>query len=288
MIEIEGIHKRVKGPSDLGVDGPPILRDLFLQVQKGQVVLVTGSTGSGKSLLLSLLHGTAKSDSGSVKLLGHPVKRLQRGSLPLMRRVVGYVPQEIRLLENRTLLANVELGPKACGLNRSDVRLRAKSALESMGLTDLAKITAKRATTGQRRRTMLARAFASKPPILLADEPTEGLDDDHCTVLMNAISEMAREGGAALIVTRDPRLLERGWSRGWRCSELVDGAIAEHSMNDLFKREIKKVGKSSIRRKLRKKAAAIPPTPPDAKPSSTNVLHEPFVDESLKQEGWIV
>jgi putative ABC transport system ATP-binding protein len=200
-----GLGKHVNGPGGRLT----ILRDLDLQVHRGEAVAILGASGSGKSTLLGLLAGLDRASDGEVWLCGQSLTGLDEDDRAALREgQVGFVFQNFQLLPTLTALENVVLPLELSGVANSD-RIASES-LERVGLTERAGHYPRQLSGGEQQRVAIARAFAPRPGILFADEPTGNLDQATGEQAIDLLLDLRRDTGAALIlVTHDPRLAER-------------------------------------------------------------------------------
>jgi putative ABC transport system ATP-binding protein len=200
-----GLSKHVTGPS-----GPlTILQDLDLAVHAGEAVAVLGASGSGKSTLLGLLAGLDQASGGEVELCGTGLSGLDEdGRAALREGRVGFVFQSFQLLPTLTAQENVSLPLELSG--RADAGRVAAEALERVGLSARAGHYPRQLSGGEQQRTAIARAFAPRPQILFADEPTGNLDQATGEQVIDLLLDLRHVTGAALVlVTHDPRLAGR-------------------------------------------------------------------------------
>jgi ABC-type ATPase involved in cell division len=199
-----------------GYGGPPVLENLDLDVGPGEFLYVIGSSGSGKTTLLKLLHGTLRPDKGSIVVDGLPVHRLQRRQTGKVRRRVGHVFQTYELLPYLTALENVLLP-----LQLTHPRLRnpasyAVDALELVGLRERLKRRPDSLSVGEQQRVAVARAIASQPRILLADEPTGNLDSQSTAEIVELFRQLNGMGSTIVMATHDEFVLSRYPARAVR------------------------------------------------------------------------
>jgi ABC-type ATPase involved in cell division len=199
-----------------GYGGPPVLENLDLDVGPGEFLYVIGPSGSGKTTLLKLLHGTLRPDKGSIVVDGLPVHRLQRRQTGKVRRRVGHVFQTYELLPYLTALENVLLP-----LQLTHPRLRnpagyALDALELVGLRERLKRRPDSLSVGEQQRVAVARAIASQPRILLADEPTGNLDSQSTAEIVELFRQLNGMGSTIVMATHDEFVLSRYPARAVR------------------------------------------------------------------------
>ena len=188
-------------------DDPPVLDDVTLQVDKGEFVWLTGPSGAGKTTLLRLLFCADEPTSGQVIVGGRNVNRMSPRGVPSLRRNVGVVFQDFKLLQNRTALENVGFALEVVGTSDAEIRERARKRLAQVGLLDRADSLPARMSGGEQQRVAIARALANRPRVLLADEPTGNLDSTRAAELLQLLREMVeRDRLTVLMVTHDREL----------------------------------------------------------------------------------
>ena len=184
--------------------GVEILRGVDVSLRGGERLALTGPSGSGKTVLLSVLAGLARPEVGTVLLDGRPL-----ADVPSLRRRLGVVFQGYGLVALLTAAENVELPLLAARVPASRARIRAREALELVGLADRAEHLVEELSGGQQQRAAVARALVVRPEVLLADEPTAEQDVDHRTATLDAILAAASFGTAVLLATHDPVVAAR-------------------------------------------------------------------------------
>ncbi len=188
--------------------GPEVLRDIYLDLAPGSFHFLTGPSGAGKSSLLSLLNLSRRPTRGIITIFGRDVATIPRRDLPALRRQIGVVFQDFRLLPHLSALDNVALPLRVGGLDESKVLEHVVELLTWVGLGD--HLDAKPATLsgGQQQRVAIARAVITRPRLLLADEPTGNVDDRIAMRLMHLFEELHRLGTTVLIATHNALLVE--------------------------------------------------------------------------------
>jgi cell division transport system ATP-binding protein len=183
-------------------NGSQALVKLNLEIQKGDFLFITGPSGSGKSTLLKLLYGEEMPDKGQgeVWVDGAPVHRLKGDRLALLRRRLGIVFQDYKLLPRRTVEENIAFVLQAQGYTQTEIARRMPSALKVVGLHHKAKSFPSELSGGEQQRVSIARAIVGTPPILLADEPTGNLDPDNSKQIL-AILRKLNEAGMTIVIT---------------------------------------------------------------------------------------
>ncbi|MBW4489092.1 MAG: ABC transporter ATP-binding protein [Trichocoleus desertorum ATA4-8-CV12] len=187
------------------------LKDIDLDIQRGDIYLLMGPSGSGKTTLLSILAGILTPSRGSVHLLGQEITKMSRTQLAQFRlENIGFIFQGFNLFPALTALENVELALKVKGLRgRNNRRHQAQNLLEQVGLQDKVRLLPRELSGGQQQRVAIARALAGDPPLIMADEPTAALDSRSGHAVIELLRNLAKEGGrTVLMVTHDPRIMD--------------------------------------------------------------------------------
>lgn len=189
------------------------LDNVTFKVPKGDFVFVTGPSGAGKSTLLKLVYGALSPTRGQVLVDGQNITRLTRSQIPYLRRNIGVVFQDFKLLPNRTVLENVAITLEVLGWNRRDIGKKVYHILKQMGIEHKVNATPQRLSGGEQQRVALARALVNEPKILLADEPTGNLDDDNKEQILSIFREANIRGTTVVVATHDRRLMEGSHKR---------------------------------------------------------------------------
>jgi cell division transport system ATP-binding protein len=189
-------------------DGPA-LQDVTLEIEKGEFVFLTGPSGAGKSTLLKLIFCDEPATSGQLLLFGKNVAKIRPAAIPYVRRNVGVVFQDFKLLPQRTVLENVALPLEVRGLPDREIKRRVRGLLRSVGLEHRADKFPPSLSGGEQQRVAVARALATDPPLLLADEPTGNLDPDRTIEVMELLHGANARGTTVVVATHDRSLLER-------------------------------------------------------------------------------
>ncbi len=219
MIQLDGVWKSFAGV--------PALRGVSLTVAAGDALLLTGPSGAGKSTLMRLLFAAEYADRGEISVAGRSLKRLRASSIPYVRRNIGVVFQDFKLLPDRTALENVAVAVEILELPRREVLMRSTMALEAVGLSTRAATRVGSLSGGEQQRVAVARALVGEPAILLCDEPTGNLDPERSRDLLSLFDEIHRRGTTILIATHDPQVVDFGAQAGWRRARLVDGELLD-------------------------------------------------------------
>jgi putative ABC transport system ATP-binding protein len=201
----------------------PVLHGINVTMQRGDFVAVMGQSGSGKSTLMNILGCLDTPTSGHYRLAGNEVEKLSRAELAGLRnRTIGFVFQSFNLLKRMSILDNVALPLIYAGESRSAARVRAKTQLDKVGLSEFASRQPNQLSGGQQQRVAIARALVADPPLILADEPTGNLDTRTSTEIMALLDELNRERGQSIIlVTHEPDIA----AHAKRLVRLKDGLV---------------------------------------------------------------
>ncbi|MCI5763345.1 cell division ATP-binding protein FtsE [Actinobacillus porcinus] len=202
MIHFENVSKAYLG-------GKPALQGLSFHLPVGSMTYLTGHSGAGKSTLLKLIMGMERANGGSIWFNGHDITRLSHYELPFLRRQIGMVHQDYRLLSDRAIVDNVALPLIINGMHPKTARERALSALDRVGLYDRANYAPIHLSGGEQQRVDIARAVVHKPQLLLADEPTGNLDNALSLEIFNLFEDFNRMGMTVLIATHDVGLINQ-------------------------------------------------------------------------------
>jgi cell division transport system ATP-binding protein len=219
MIDIVGVWKSFKEV--------PALRGVTLSVASGEALLLTGPSGAGKTTLLRLIFAGERPDRGELSVAGRSLARLRESSIPFVRRNIGVVFQDFKLLPDRSAVENVAVSLEILGLSRKIVQERAHAALDAVGLLSRASTRAGALSGGEQQRVAVARALVGEPAILLCDEPTGNLDPGRARELLELIEAIHQRGTTMVIATHDPEVVDYGIDHGWRRARLVDGELID-------------------------------------------------------------
>ena len=185
------------------------MEDINLTINDGEFVFLVGSSGSGKSSLLSLLDRKERPTAGIVTVDGINVAKLRHRKLPAYRRKMGIVFQDFRLLEKKTVFENVAFGMEVLGKSRKEIRDRVPEVLELVGLEGKEKRKIGELSGGERQRVAVARAYVNNPTILIADEPTGNLDPVTSVGIMKLLDRINRTGTTIIMATHDVAIVDQ-------------------------------------------------------------------------------
>ena len=205
--------------------GTYALQDVSLEIAKGELVYLAGPSGAGKSTLMKMVAAVERPTSGKVIVNGHDVGRIQKAGIPFLRRNMGIIFQQQRLLNDRTILANTMLPLLVTGAPTAQAAERARAALDRVGLLDRARAMPLELSGGEQQRVAVARAIVNRPQIILADEPTANLDRAAADRVLDALRAFHAAGVTCVISTHDEQVLA-GSTRVIRLEQgqLVGGA----------------------------------------------------------------
>ena len=199
------------------------LHDLTLEVKKGEFVFLTGPSGAGKTTLLKLLFAAERPSEGQILVLGRNIARLGGAGIPALRRRIGVVFQDFKLLPRRTVEENVSLALDVVGTPRREVRAKVFAILKQLGLQHRRFHHPLSLSGGEQQRVAIARALVNEPDILIADEPTGNLDPELTIEIMDLIASAATRGTTVIVATHDLSVVNR---YGKRAVRLENGQVA--------------------------------------------------------------
>lgn len=219
MIFFDSVSKQYPG-------GHEALRSLSFQADRGEMVFLTGHSGAGKSTLLKLIPVLERPSRGQIVINGINLNRLSSRRIPYLRRRVGMIFQDHRLLHDRTVYHNVALPLVIAGVPHRDIGRRVRAALDKVSLLHRETAYPVTLSGGEQQRVGIARAVVTRPPILLADEPTGNLDPELSEEIMGLFEAFNRVGVTVLIASHDLDLIRR---LGHRYLSLTDGQLIADS-----------------------------------------------------------
>ena len=217
MIEVYQVGMRYKRHID-------VLHDISFQVEKGEFVFLVGPSGAGKTTVLRILCRELIPTSGQIIIAGQNLSRLSRAQIPYLRRQIGMVFQDFKLLPNKTIQGNIALAMKVAGTPRSEIRLTVNQLLHQMSLVHRRDALPEEISGGEQQRVAIARAIANNPSVLLADEPTGNLDPKLSLEIMHLFESFNFQGTTVLVATHDLALVQQ---LGKRVIRIEDGRIVE-------------------------------------------------------------
>lgn len=188
------------------VRGADIFHDAGIQIQKGDFVFLMGASGAGKTTFLRLLLGLEPVDRGYIIVEGRNLQRIPERQLPYLRRRMGVVFQDFKLLERRTVFENVALPMEVAGKPQSHIAKKVPQVLRFVGLEKKMNVSCRQLSGGEQQRVAVARAVSNDPVIVLADEPTGNLDEDAAQEVMDLFKRFHSQGGTVVLATHDRSL----------------------------------------------------------------------------------
>ena len=188
--------------------GNTALQGVSMQIEDGEFVFLVGPSGSGKSTILKLITGELKPTSGSVHVNGYSLERIRRREVPYLRRTVGVVFQDFRLIDSKTVYDNVAFVMRAIGAREREIKERVPYVLELVGLENKMNRHPNEMSGGEQQRLAIARALVNNPSMIIADEPTGNLDPERSFEIMALLQEINNLGTTVLVVTHAQNLVE--------------------------------------------------------------------------------
>lgn len=225
MISFANVSKTYPGQKAAALDG------VTADIADGEFVFVVGPSGSGKSTFLRLVLREEKATSGEVTVGGRDVGRLRSWHIPSLRRTIGTVFQDFRLLPGKTVAENVAFALQVIGRPAAEIRVAVPATLERVGLGDKAGRRTDELSGGEQQRVAIARAIVNQPAILLADEPTGNLDPATSLDIMNLIGQINQEGTTVVMATHDATIVDQ---MRRRVIELSDGRLVRDQAEGVY------------------------------------------------------
>ena len=202
MIKIDNVTK-------IYDNGAVAIKDISLNIDKGEFVFVIGSSGSGKSTFMKMLLKEIEPTKGNIKIDGIDINNIKRKEIPYLRRKIGVVFQDFRLLPSKTVYENVAFAMQVTETSPRNIRRNVPAILAMVGLSSKAKFYPNELSGGEQQRVALARAIINKPPILLADEPTGNLDPETAWEIMELLKEVNNRGTTVVIATHAKDIVDK-------------------------------------------------------------------------------
>ena len=219
MIEFKGVHKVYD-------NGTKALKDVNLRIDKGEFVFIVGASGAGKSTFLKLIMREEVANAGEVIVNDFKLSKLKRREIPYLRRTMGIVFQDFRLINNMNVFDNVAFAMRVIGASQREVRKRVPYILGLVGLQNKARHYPMELSGGEQQRVGLARALVNNPALIIADEPTGNIDPELSYEIVELLNEINRRGTTVLMVTHE-RDLVRMFNR--RVIEIREGCVVSDS-----------------------------------------------------------
>ena len=196
MIDLENVSKTYAA-------GTPAVNNINLHIDKGEFVFIVGDSGAGKSTLIKLLLKELEPTEGKIVINGKNLGRMRRKKIPMLRRDIGVVFQDFRLLKDRNVYDNIAFAQRVVETPTKVIRRKVPAMLSMVGLAEKYKSFPKELSGGEQQRVAIARALVNNPPILLADEPTGNLDPNNSWEIMKLLEEINKRGTTVIIVTHN-------------------------------------------------------------------------------------
>ncbi|MBQ7857859.1 MAG: cell division ATP-binding protein FtsE [Oscillospiraceae bacterium] len=208
--------------------GTKALRGVSMQIEDGEFAFLVGPSGSGKSTIIKLITGELKPTSGSVHVNGYSLERIRKREIPYLRRTVGVVFQDFRLIDNKTVYDNVAFAMRVVGTGTREIRSRVPYVLNLVGLEHKSRRHPGELSGGEQQRLAIARALVNNPSTIIADEPTGNLDPARSLEIMTLLQEINNLGTTMLVVTHEQNLVEQFANR---VITINDGLISSDRMD---------------------------------------------------------
>ena len=213
------------------VEGNEALRGISLQVEDGEFAFLVGPSGSGKSTIIKLITGELKPTSGTVHVNGYSLEHIRKREIPFLRRTVGVVFQDFRLIPNMTVYENVAFAMRVIGAREREIKERVPYVLELVGMNDKSRRHPTELSGGEQQRLAIARALVNNPSTIIADEPTGNLDPARSLEIMSLLQEINNLGTTLLVVTHEKDLVERFAKR---VIAIDDGLVVSDGMDGYY------------------------------------------------------
>jgi cell division transport system ATP-binding protein len=225
VLEFDDVSKVYPG-------GHVALEQVSLKVGRGEFVFLVGPTGCGKSTCIRLLMKELEATEGDIHISGHSLPDMPRRQVPRLRRNIGVVFQDYKLLPNRTVYANVAYALEVIGENRESIRRKVPDILRLVGLSTKLHSYPTELSGGEQQRVSIARAFVNHPPLLLCDEPTGNLDPETSIGIMQLIYRINRTGTTVVVATHDKEMVDK---MRRRVIELREGRVIRDQQSGLYR-----------------------------------------------------
>ena len=227
MIEFIDVEKKYE-------QGNTALNGVTMQIEDGEFCFLVGPSGSGKSTIIKLITGELRPTSGSVHVNGYSLERIRKREVPYLRRTVGVVFQDFRLIANKTVYENVAFAMRVVGAKPKEIRERVPYVLELVGLENKKDRHPGEMSGGEQQRLAIARALVNNPSTIIADEPTGNLDPARSYEIMSLLEEINNLGTTVLVVTHEQDLVET-FSK--RVIAIDDGLVVSDGTEGYFSHE---------------------------------------------------
>ena len=216
--------------------GTHALRGISLQIEDGEFAFLVGPSGSGKSTIIKLITGELSPTTGTVHVNGYSLERIRKREIPFLRRTVGVVFQDFRLIETKTVYENVAFAMRVIGASEKEIKERVPYVLDLVGLETKSRRHPGELSGGEQQRLAIARALVNNPSTIIADEPTGNLDPARSLEIMSLLQEINNLGTTILVVTHEQDLVERF---GKRVIVLDEGLVVSDGLDGYYEYENK-------------------------------------------------
>ncbi len=227
MIDLIGVTKTYE-------TGTHALNGIDLHIDDGEFVFLVGQSGSGKSTMIKLLTAELKPTSGSVLVNGYKLETIRRSRVPYLRRTLGVIFQDFRLIENKTVFENVAFAMRVVGASSKEIKKRVPYVLELVGLENKARRLPKELSGGEQQRVAIARALVNNPTMIIADEPTGNLDPARSFEIMLLLEQINALGTTVMVVTHEKGLVDRFTKR---VIAIDEGKVVSDGMDGYYNYE---------------------------------------------------
>ena len=211
------------------VQGNNALNGVTMQIEDGEFVFLIGPSGSGKSTIIKLITGELKPTAGTVHVNGYSLERIRKREIPYLRRTVGVVFQDFRLIDKMTVYENVAFAMRVVGAREKEIRERVPYVLELVGLENKMNRHPNEMSGGEQQRLAIARALVNNPSTIIADEPTGNLDPERSFEIMSLLQEINNLGTTVLVVSHDQKLVDLF---GKRVIAIDEGMVVSDGLED--------------------------------------------------------
>ena len=229
MVRFENVSMVYPGGEQKAID------DMSFTIEDGEFVFLVGPSGSGKTSVIKLITGEVEANAGELWVNGFDLRRIRRGKIPAMRRTIGVIFQDFRLIEDKTIYENVAFAMHVVGATKKDIRRRVPYVLDLVGLAGCEKRFPREVSGGEQQRVAVARAIVNNPQLLIADEPTGNLDPARSLELMILMDRINEMGTTVLVVTHEKELVN---SFSKRVVAIEDGRVISDGMDGYYSYEI--------------------------------------------------
>ena len=227
MIRLIDVHKEYE-------NGTEALRGMDLRIDDGEFVFLVGPSGSGKSTIIKLLTGEVRATSGRVMVNGYNLGNIRNWQIPYMRRTLGVIFQDFRLIDKKTVRQNLEFAMRVIGASRREMRRRIPYVLDLVGLKEKLDVHPDELSGGEQQRVAIARALINNPQMIIADEPTGNLDPQRSLEIMTLLERINSMGTTMLVVTHEKELVNR-FSK--RVVAIEEGRMISDGQGGYYKHE---------------------------------------------------